>query len=150
MLVTLRILGFLVVCSSFMGLQTKPAAPAVYSLTVKITAIRNKTGRIQLQIYRDQKNFAKETPWKVFLISKKDVKDHYVMYTIEGLSPGTYGLALLDDENSNTKMDYGLMWPKEGFGFSDYYHTAWSKPEFDDFKFDLKADRQVKMRIRYL
>lgn len=134
----------------FMGLRTPAPKPAVYTITVKVTAIRNTSGRLQIQIYRDQKTFAKETPWKVYRVSKKDVKDHYLIYTIEGLSPGTYGLALLDDENSNTKMDYGLMFPKEGFGFSDYYHTGWSRPEFDDFKFELSEDRHVKIRIRYL
>lgn len=150
MSLTFRII--FVVFFSFLcfGLRIKPAVPVVFSITVKVTAIRNTKGRLQIQIYKDQKNFEKETPWKVFYVSKKDVKDHYLMYTIEGLSPGTYGLALLDDENSNSKMDYGLMLPKEGFGFSDYYHTSWSRPVFDDFKFDLKEDRRVKIQIRYV
>lgn len=129
---------------------TSVEKPAVYTITLKITGIRNKNGRIQLQVYRDQKNYANQSPLKVYHISKKDVKDHYLIYKLTGFSPGTYGLALLDDEDSDTKMDYGLVMPKEGFGFSDYYHTGWSNPKFDDFKFDLHADKSIKIQIRYL
>jgi uncharacterized protein (DUF2141 family) len=145
-----RLIILLSLCFLFMGLRVKPLTPVTCDITVKVTAIRNKSGRLQIQIYRDQKTFLKETPWKVYHVSKKDVKDHYLIYTIEGLSPGTYGLALLDDENSNSKMDYGLVMPKEGFGFSDYYHTSWSRPVFDDFKFQLTEDRKVKIQIRYV
>ena len=71
-------------------------------------------------------------------------------YTFKGIPAGVYGLALLDDENKNTKMDYGWLLPKEGFGFGDYYHTKWSAPHFNDFKFYLNTDRSVLMKIRYM
>ena len=124
--------------------------PSTISINVEIINIRNTNGRIQLQIYKDQTSFEKETPSKSLYISKKKMSGHTINYTLTGLSPGTYGLALLDDENNNTKLDYGLIMPKEGFGFSDYYHTSWSKPKFNDFKFYLKSDKTIKMRIRYL
>lgn len=73
-----------------------------------------------------------------------------MFYELTGFSPGTYGVALLDDEDSDTKMDYGLVMPKEGFGFSDYYHTGWSSPKFDDFKFELNGNKSIKIQIRYL
>jgi len=67
------------------------------------------------------------------------------------LKPGTYGIAILDDENSNGKMDYGMVLPKEGFGFSDYYHTGMSSPTFDKFDFTLKNEnRSVQIKVRYL
>lgn len=148
-IVPLVLIAFFGYCS--LGLVHRDAKkPAVYDITIKITGIRNKNGRIQLQVYRDQKNYAKQTPAKVYLISKKEVKDHYMFYVLKGFSPGTYGLAILDDEDSDTKMDYGLVMPKEGFGFSDYYHTGWSHPNFDDFKFELRGDKSVKIQIRYL
>jgi uncharacterized protein (DUF2141 family) len=121
-----------------------------YTLTVQIPNIRNNNGWIQLQIYKDQKSFKAETPWKQTHISKKDLKSGGLIYRLSGFSEGTYGLALLDDENKNTKMDYKWLMPTEGFGFSDYYHTGWSRPIFDDFKFHLKSDKKVVMKIRYL
>lgn len=127
-----------------------PSKPSTNTITVEITNIRNSSGRIQLQIYKDQASFEKESPWKLIYVSKQKMSGHTLHHTLNGLPPGVYGLALLDDENNNTKMDYGLVMPKEGFGFSDYYHTSWSRPEFNDFKFYLKTDKTVKMRIRYV
>ena len=67
------------------------------------------------------------------------------------LKPGNYGIAILDDENSNQKMDYGWVLPKEGFGFSDYYHTGMSHPKFESFDFVLKnEDKTVQIKLRYL
>lgn len=138
-----------VLCSS-VSLPARSSAPESFTVTVKITNIRNSHGKIQLQIYRDQNNFAKENPWKVYYVSKKEMKGNTITYQIPNLPSGKYGLALLDDENNNTKMDYGLVMPKEGFGFSDYYHTSWSRPSFDDFDFSLHGDKTVRMVIRYV
>ena len=35
----------------------------LHTVTVNLTNIRNSNGRIQLQIYRDETSFKKETPW---------------------------------------------------------------------------------------
>lgn len=104
---------------------------------------------MQLQVYRNQKTFKAETPYKMFRISKKNIRDGVLYYTIKGIPKGTYGVALLDDENSNKEMDFGLFLPKEGYGFSDYYHTGWSRPTFEDFKFYLSTNKFVKMKVRY-
>ena len=122
--------------------STASYSVGTYDVTVKITNIRNTKGRIQLQIYRTGTSFAAETPYKELYVSKKDLKNKTLTYTVHGLKTGTYGLALLDDENSNKEMDYGWVMPNEGFGFSDYYHTAWSKPKFSQFKFSLSTDEK--------
>lgn len=122
-----------------------------YKINVKITNVRNSTGRIQLQIYKSQETFAKENPWKVIQVPKDKMKDNTIYYQITGIPEGTYGIAILDDENGNKEMDYSfLITPKEGFGFSNYYHTAWSKPKFDSFKFILKGDMDVTVKTRYV
>lgn len=127
-----------------------PDLDGTHNITVKITNIRNTKGRIQLQIYRTGSSFAAETPYKQVYISKKNLKNKTLSYTVHGLKTGTYGLALLDDENANKAMDYGWVMPNEGFGFSDYYHTAWSKPKFKQFKFYLSTDKSVRMKVRYM
>lgn len=134
------------ISSSFKSIS--PAA--TYTISIKITDIRNSKGIMQLQLYRSQKTFAAETPYKTYRISKKNVSDKTLLYTIKGLSPGNYGVALLDDENDNKKMDYGWIYPNEGFGFSNYYHTGWSKPSFNEFKFYLNKDQAINMKVRYM
>lgn len=128
----------------------KSEAEEVHDVTVKITNIRNKKGKIQLQLYRTGQSFADENPYKQVYVAKKSVNNGTLTYTIRGLKTGTYGIALLDDENGNKTMDYGWAMPEEGFGFSDYYHTAWSKPKFKQFKFYLTADIKVSMKVRYM
>jgi uncharacterized protein (DUF2141 family) len=121
-----------------------------HAINVKITNVRSGKGRIQVQIYRDQESFGKETPWKVMYASKDDLKNNTMSYTITGIPSGTYGIAILDDENGNKEMDYSLMMPKEGFGFSNYYHTAWSKPKFQSFKFTVSGETSVNIKVRYV
>lgn len=121
-----------------------------HTISVKITNVRSGKGRIQVQIYRDQESFGNETPWKVVYAPKDDLKDKTMHYTITGIPSGTYGIAILDDENGNKEMDYSLMMPKEGFGFSNYYHTAWSKPKFQSFKFTVSGDTSVNIKVRYV
>lgn len=132
------------------SLSDSPDSTTTHDITIKITNIRSKKGRIQLEVYRTGKSFAAETPYKRYHVSKKSLSNKTVTYVIRGLKTGTYGLALLDDENGNNEMDYGWVLPEEGFGFSDYYHTAWSKPKFSQFKFYLSEDKKVGMKVRYM
>lgn len=124
--------------------------PTYHTITVKVTNLRNNSGKIQLQIYRTAENFKKELAWKVKLFDKDGVKNNTLTCTFTGIEPGEYGVALLDDENSNKEMDYTMLMPDEGFGFSDYYHTSWSKPKFESFKFSLKEDKAVTVKVRYV
>ncbi len=121
-----------------------------HNITVTISNVRSSKGRIQLQVYRTSESFAAENPYKELYVSKSSLSNKTMTYTIYGFETGIYGLALLDDENANKEMDYGWVIPEEGFGFSDYYHTAWSKPTFDQFKFTVSADKKVSVKIRYL
>lgn len=121
-----------------------------FDVEVQIKNIRNSKGRIQLQVYRNQESFEKETPWKSLTIPKNKMVNNQLTYTFKDLNAGVYGIALLDDENCNTEMDYGWLLPIEGFGFSDYYHKAWSKPKFHDFKFYLNKNKTATVVIRYL
>lgn len=130
---------------SFTNSDTK-----TYSIKITVSKIRNKNGKIQFQLYKDQSSFAKEKPYKLYRVSKSGVSNGKLTYTISGLPAGTYGVALLDDENNNKEMDYGLVLPNEGFGFSNYYHSGWSRPVFDDFKFKLDSDKNVAMIVRYV
>jgi len=88
--------------------------------------------------------FIRKTP-------KKEVRNNALTITYSDLELGLYGLAILDDENANDKMDYGLMLPKEWFSFSDYYHTGMTRPKFDRFDFILgTVVKTVSIKGRYL
>ncbi len=134
----------------WVSLSFKTPAPTYHTITIKVTNIRNNSGKLQIQVFRTAENYKKQIPWKVKLFDKDAVKNNTLTCTITGIEEGEYGVALLDDENANKEMDYSMFVPDEGFGFSDYYHTAWSKPQFENFKFQLKGDKTVTIKVRYV
>ncbi len=143
---------FSLVCLSstlFLGSSLVPDETS-YQIEITVTNIRNNKGMMQIQLYTNQESFEAEKPKKTYRFSKKFVSDGILKCAITVKSKGRYGLALLDDENNNKEMDYGWLMPTEGFGFSDYYHTGWSRPTFSDFDFQLSSDKSVTIKVRYL
>jgi len=122
------------------------------NVEVIITGIRTEKGQIVIGVFKDDESFKKEESF----LEKRFVKNgisNGEMRVQFSLEPGIYGLSLMDDENSNGKMEYNFLGiPKEGFGFSDYYHTGITKPKFDSFKFSINKDqtKKITIRIRYM
>ena len=121
-------------------------------LHIKLTGLRNQEGNIRLAFYSNAKSFEEEKPLFIRKVSKKELLRTNYLIQYNDLTPGLYGIAILDDENANDKMDYGWVLPNEGFGFSDYYHTGMTRPVFEKFDFVLKKDevKAVEIKVRYL
>ena len=127
-----------------------------YTLTVIINGMRNNKGRLQLDLYKSQEEYKSRVSDEdrrayVYKKTAKKVSGKYsITHVYKSVPAGVYGVALFDDENNNGEIDYGWFLPKEGFGFGDYYHTKWSTPHFNDFKFTLNSNKTVTMIVRYL
>jgi uncharacterized protein (DUF2141 family) len=122
------------------------------TVEVIITGIRSEKGQIVIGVFKDDESFQKEESFmeKRFVKSGISNRERRVQFSLE---TGIYGLSLLDDENSNGKMEYNFLGiPKEGFGFSDYYHKGIKKPKFDSYKFSINKDqtKRITIRIRYM
>lgn len=103
-----------------------------------------------LGFYKDQKSFDDEKEFLLKTFPKEQVKNGTLTVTVS-LEPGTYGIAMLDDENSNGEMDYGWVLPEEGFGFSNYYHTGLTKPTLDKFDFVVgNQPTEVGIKVKYM
>lgn len=125
-------------------------ASDLFSQTVEVTVtgIRSEKGQIAIGVFLDEESFRREKAYLEIQFPKKDIRDG-VMTVSFSLEPGIYGLSLLDDENSNRKMEYNFLGiPKEGFGFSDYYHTGITRPKFDDFRFTVVQGQDIKIKVR--
>lgn len=119
---------------------------------VTVKNIESSDGNINVHIFNSSQGFQNKKAYKKMTVSKKDMSNGTLSFRVT-LPPGEYGISLLDDENQNGKMDFNMLHlPKEGFGFSDYYHTSYSKPEYDSFKFQLKekTTKNVTVKFRYL
>jgi len=121
------------------------------TLHIHITDIRNTAGNIRLAFYTNSKAFDEEKALFIRTVPKKNLRNKSLTISYSDLLPANYGIAILDDENANEKMDYGWVLPVEGFGFSDYYHQGMTRPKFEAFDFELKKeDKTVEIKVRYL
>ncbi len=121
------------------------------TLQIQFSGVRNNTGNIRLAFYNTPQGFDEEKALFIKTVPKVGLEKNAWKISYSDMKPGVYGIAILDDENKNEKMDYGLILPKEGFGFSDYYHTGMKRPKFESFDFVLKNEvKTVEIRVRYL
>jgi uncharacterized protein (DUF2141 family) len=121
-------------------------------IEVNVKGIRSEKGQISIGVFRDDATFQKEKAFQTLKFKKTGISKGEMTLRFS-LEPGTYGLALLDDENNNGKMEYNFLGiPKEGFGFSDYYLKGLKKPKFDSFKFSVERKQKlvITIKIRYM
>jgi len=125
------------------------ATVSSYSITVVIINIRNTKGVIRLKFYDDNAPFPHDTGFLRIVINKAQIENRTFTATYHGFTSKYIGIALHDDENSNKKLDFEWFIPREGYAFSDYYHTSLLRPKFSSFRFQLKEDKLVIMTMRY-
>ncbi len=118
---------------------------------VTITGLKNSKGQIVIGVFKDEPTFQKENAFLSKSFRKENINEGKMKVTLS-LEPGVWGLSLLDDENMSGLMEYNFIGiPKEGFGFSDYYHSGLTKPKFDAFKFTLeKEKKKITIKVRYM
>jgi uncharacterized protein (DUF2141 family) len=120
-----------------------------YSIHITVTNIRNTKGVIRFKFYDDSTPFPDLNGFLKVVVPKTEMKGDSLTLTLHGFTSKHMGIALLDDENNDVKLDMGWFLPKEGHAFSDYHHTALRRPVYDDFNFFLTGDKKVVMRMKY-
>ena len=129
-----------------------PKTAQLVDIDVTVKNIRRPYGKILIGIFKDEEGFDKEIAFKSVHAEKVFISTGVIKVKTQ-LEPGIYGAALIDDENNNGKFDYNFIGiPKEGFGFSNYYHKGFFKPKLEYFKFEVKPSSPTKLEliIRYL
>ena len=118
------------------------------NIELNISGIRSSEGRLLIGIFNDHESFRKELYYKQLIIPKSNISDKSLTVTLD-MEPGIYGFTLLDDENSNGKMDFNFIGiPMEGYGFAEYYHTGLKRPHFDSFKQEILKNKKFRFEIR--
>ncbi len=120
-----------------------------YSITITVTNIRNHKGVIRFKFFDDATPFPHDTGFRKVVVKKSEISGDSFTVTYDGFTSQYMGIALLDDENDNWKLDMGWFLPKEGHAFSNYYHTALRKPVYRDFRFLLTGNKKVVMKMKY-
>lgn len=112
------------------------------TLTVHIDNIQSVEGNIQLALFDSEENFPDGKPYKA--IRQKVEKQGSMEVVFQDVPPGTYTLAIYQDENANGELDTNFMGiPKEPYGFSNNHRPGMSGPDFEAAKFQISESQQV-------
>lgn len=90
-----------------------------------------------------------------FLQKGKAIKNYKIKVTrktetiiINNLPKGSYAISLYHDKNLDGICNLNLLGiPKEPYGFSNNFKPRFSAPDFNDCKFDLSKDLNLKIRL---
>ena len=126
------------------------ASPTTSTLDVSVYGLRSLKGNVLVCATANPKFFpdcSKDPKSYRAAVAARDASD----VSFEGVSRGTYAIALLHDENSNSKMDMAVFLPKEGFGFSRNPAVVTGPPKFKSASFAVDADEVVqRVKMKYM
>lgn len=120
--------------------------PKEVELTLNFSKIRNNKGTIRVCAFKNQQSFEDDVPYRVKIFKKDGLKNGNLTVSMK-VHEGICGIAILDDENNNQKMEFGLILPKEGFGFSNYVHSGMSRPKFEHFKLMVDGNKSNAAKV---
>lgn len=135
----LTVLGIVVATISIL------AADGQNQLTVVVKNMQNTNGNLRVTLFDSESNWLKEGDLRLVNIKSQDA----VTITFKDLPEGTYGVAVVHDDNANEEMDtnsFGI--PTEAYGFSNDARGMFGPAEFEDSKFEVNGDKQIEINIK--
>lgn len=141
------ILSSLLFFTSFVS----PENNSTYSLTVEVNNSRNSEGVIQFALYNVDGSIPDEKYEKVYKMLKGRITEGSASVVFDDLTPGTYVVNILHDENLNGKIDKGFILPVEGLGFSNYESIGLTnRPKYSKASFELSSDMKIVVKVIYM
>jgi uncharacterized protein (DUF2141 family) len=121
------------------------------SLTIDVSELRNSEGTVQFALYNREDAFPDEHYKKYFKKLTGKIVNGASTVTFENLPEGKYAVNILHDENNDGKIKKGIIFPKEGIGFSNFQSIGFSnRPTFSKASFSMLSDKKIKVNIIYL
>lgn len=124
--------------------------PSLATLDVSVGGLRSQKGNVLICLTSKPSHFPKcdRDPDARKLTLTAGQAAHF---SFSGVTPGTYALALIHDENANGKLDTRFVVPREGFGFSRNPVIAFGPPKFVAAQFSVgTADTAQSIRMKYM
>ncbi|HEX2733235.1 MAG TPA: DUF2141 domain-containing protein [Polyangiaceae bacterium] len=132
------------------GLLATQAQAGAGGLTVRVFGLRNRTGTLQLALFRTARGYPEEIA-KATLTRSIPLAHFESLVSWPQVGAGTWALSVLHDENSNGRLDRNFIGvPTEGIGASNDAVTRWGPPTFEDAKFQCSTDGcALDIHLRY-
>lgn len=127
----------------------KQPPPERVALTVRVHGLSNDKGQVAVALFASADAFPDQK--KAFAGRLTKIEGGRAAVRFEGVRPGKYAVAVLHDENQNSKMDFNFLgMPLEGYGFSNDASAPFGPPSFKAAAFVLTPrDSFVPVRMRY-
>jgi uncharacterized protein (DUF2141 family) len=107
-------------------------SPSNCSLTVDVEGFRSRKGVVGCAVFQSPAGWPEDDD-KAYTRAAVPISGDTVALSFKHVPPGRYGVVCLDDENANHRLDRNLFRvPKEGFGFANNPHVAFSAPSWKD------------------
>lgn len=120
------------------------------SLTVNVEGLRNSRGVVRYALYDREGSLPDQKFKKYHQIRTSSISDGKSSATFSNLTPGTYDISVLHDEDKNGKIEMGLLLPKEGIGFSNFETIGLSnRLNFSKASFVLVKDSTIVVDMIY-
>jgi uncharacterized protein (DUF2141 family) len=145
-IITIHLILIILLLSSFNSKKD-----VAFHLTIEVDGLRNSNGTVLFALYNRVDAFPDEHYKKCIKKLTCKIIEESATVTFESLPEGNYAISILHDENSDGKINRGLLLPKEGIGFSNYESIGFSnRPAFPKASFNLNSDMKLKVKIVYL
>ncbi|MDF5706848.1 MAG: DUF2141 domain-containing protein [Nostoc sp. S4] len=130
--------------------KTVNAEPTA-KLTVVVNGIDHQKGEICFRVFGGEKGFPMNNTSEVQSGCAK-ITGTSVKKEFSGLKPGTYAVAVVDDQNGDRKLNkdfFGI--PTEGFGISKNPTVSiqTGTPKFRDASFVVNKNTTVNIKMKY-
>jgi uncharacterized protein (DUF2141 family) len=131
---------------SFARTASTPVDSATHKLTVTVTGIAQRTGKLHVGLATDDKTFSGKSAITQ-IVDVPATGDATI--TFADLKPGKYAVRVLQDMNDNKTMDFSGQMPSEPFGFSNVTMLM-GPPTFDQCAFALDGNKSVQVSMMEL
>ncbi|MBY5957796.1 DUF2141 domain-containing protein [Membranicola marinus] len=130
----------------YLFLITTLTSPPTSSIDLTIQNIKTGAGSIKIALYNAPTDFPKQT--KAYKVGEVSAQKPQVSYSFENIPAGDYAIALYHDVNADDELNFKMFFiPKEPYGFSNNFVPKFSKPGFDDAKFQVKNDTEINIKL---
>jgi uncharacterized protein (DUF2141 family) len=123
--------------------------PARVELMVRVAGLKNDRGRVAVALFASAAGFPKQEHAVRGELAR--IEQGRASVRFRDLPVGTYAVAVLHDENENSKMDFNFLgMPLEGYGFSNDASALLGPPSFERAAFRLlPRASEITIRARY-
>jgi uncharacterized protein (DUF2141 family) len=133
-----------------LGITGTLNATSGVDVDLNVSGLRNIKGQLMVCLTANPKAFpdcSKDTLAIKRIVPAQNASD----IRFSGVTPGTYAVAIVHDENSNNKMDLRVFIPREGFAFSRNPAIGMGPPKFSSAAFVVAgADERFAIKMKYM